>query len=95
MLYGEDIFDAAPGMTRRLNNPRSTRKSRLVDNRGMGKRTVEVMPINTRLTSEEKRDLFAVADSYSNFKEEPADQQNVPAVSEEELEALLKEFLAT
>ena len=95
MLYGEDIFDGAPGVTRQLNNPGSSRKSRLAENNSRSKRTVEVMPINSRLTSEEKRDLFAIADSYSTEQEEEVSQQNFPAVSEEELEALLKEFLTT
>ena len=95
MLYGEDIFNSVPGTTRQLNSPRSVRKKRLVDNNSRNKRTVEVMPVGVRLTPEEKKDLFAVTDSYSRVKEEPADQQNLPSVTEEELEELLKEFLAT
>lgn len=96
MLYGEDIFNSrVQGAARQLNSPRSVRKNRLVENNSRNKRTVEVMPVGVRLSPEEKRDLFAVADSYSHMKEEPVNQQNSSPVAEEELEALLKEFLAT
>ena len=95
MLYGEDIFDNAPGMTKPLNSPKRTRKNRLAENTGRSKRTVELMPIGGRLTQEEKRDLAAVADSYSDMKEEPDGVQGISSVTEEELEALLKDFLAT
>lgn len=134
MLYGEDIFNSMPGAGRPLSTNRSARKNRLVENNGRNKRTLEVMPVGsrlapekkipmdsklapeekilmgsklaseeklsmgsglTRLTPEEKKDLFAVADSYSYMKEESDDRQSIPPVGEEELEALLKEFLAT
>lgn len=93
MLYGEDIFDA-PGMTRRLSRGGSFRENR-TGNVGKSRRTVELMPIGGRLTPEEKRDLSAVADSYSERAEALNEQDRSPSVTEEELEALLKEFLAT
>ena len=131
MLYGEDIFNSAESVARPLNSPGNTRKKRIVENSSRNKRTVEVMPMGSRLTAEEKtstgnrqtaeekmpmgsrqtlggkmpmgsrltpeekKDLFAVADSYAHMTEEPDDWQNIPPVGEEELEALLKEFLAT
>ena len=95
MLYGEDIFDNAPGVTKQLNSPKRTRKNRLVENAGRSKRTVELMPIGGRLTQEEKRDLAAITDSYPDMEEEPAYEQGISSVTEEELEALLKDFLAT
>lgn len=95
MLYGEDIFNSVQGATRQLNSSRRVRKNRLVENNSRNKRTVEVMPMGVRLTPEEKKDLFDVADSYSNMKEEALNQQSIPPVAEEELEALLKEFLTT
>lgn len=137
MLYGEDIFNNTQGAARQLNDTRSMRKNRLVENSSRNKRTVEVMPmgsrlmpegktpvgsrltrlspeekmfigsrparlspeekipVGSRLTPEEKKDLFAVADSCTHMEEEPDDRQRIPPVGEEELEALLKEFLAT
>lgn len=99
MLYGEDIFDAVPGMTKRLDNSgglRGARKSR---------KTVELMPIGGRLSPEEKRDLLAVADRFAGRKVgsefdsedyvEPKEDTNSASVTEEELESLLREFLAT
>ena len=55
----------------------------------------EKIPLGSRLTPEEKKDLFAVAESYTRMEDEPDDRQSIPPVGEEELEALLKEFLAT
>ena len=107
MLYGEDIFNSSSGAVKQLNTSRNVRKNRLVENNNRNNRTVEVMPmgnrltpeekmpVGSRLTPEEKKDLFAVTDGYSYMKEEPDDRQSAFPVEEEELEALLKEFLAT
>lgn len=105
MLYGEEIFDGVPGVTKRLSSPqnlRSARGSSYID--GRGKKTVELMPISGRLTPEEKRDLRAVAEQFGENREEPGQSrqdQEAPmdspgrtSASEEELEALLREFLA-
>lgn len=105
MLYGEEVFDGVSGMTKRLGSPqnlRSARGSSFTD--GRGKKTVELMPISGRLTPEEKRDLRAVAEQFGENREEPGQSrqdQEAPkdslsrtSASEEELEALLREFLA-
>lgn len=105
MLYGEEIFDNAPGVTKRLSSPQNLRKGRgssFAD--GRGKKTVELMPINGRLTPEEKRDLRAVAEQFEENRDElgrsrmsqevSEDSQSRTSASEEELEALLREFLA-
>lgn len=105
MLYGEEVFDGVSGMTKRLSSPqnlRSARGSTFTD--GRGKKTVELMPISGRLTPEEKRDLRAVAEQFGENREEPGQSrqdQEAPkdslsrtSASEEELEALLREFLA-
>lgn len=105
MLYGEEIFDNAPGVTKRLSSPQNLRRGRgstLAD--GRGKKTVELMPINGRLTPEEKRDLRAVAEQFEENRDEPGrstmsqetpgDSQSRISTSEEELEMLLREFLA-
>lgn len=96
MLYGEEVFADAPGVTKRPKESGNRRKK--------SPKTVELMPITGKLTQEEKRDLYAVAERFAGIKEESArnkkDQENMedgtgqPAVSEEELESLLREFLA-
>ena len=103
MLYGEEIFDGGPGRSRRGNvagglkgekaGPRDQEK---------GKRTVEVMPIRNRLSPEEKRDLLAVAERLAEGRpeaghigQEPEEPEETgQASSGEELETLLREFLA-
>lgn len=98
MLYGEEVFASAPGVTKRLKES---------DSRRLGKKsrkTVELMPIAGKLTQEEKQELFEVAERFAGIKEETARNSQVqgsmengtsqPAVSEEELETLLREFLA-
>lgn len=96
MLYGEEVFADAPGVTKHPKESGNRRKK--------SPKTVELMPITGKLTQEEKRDLYAVAERFAGIKEESArnkkDQENMedgtgqPAVSEEELESLLREFLA-
>lgn len=105
MLYGEEIFDNAPGVTKRLSNSRSAQRGRISSpGSRRGKKTVELMPINGKLTPEEKRDLLEVAEHFAGRGEEPdhnrqrqeteEDRINQSPASEEELEALLREFLA-
>ena len=105
MLYGEEIFDNAPGVTKRFSSSQGAQRGRVSSPRsGRGKKTVELMPINGRLTPEEKRDLLEVAEHFAERGEEPdrnrqrqemgEDRINQPPASEEELEALLREFLA-
>ena len=91
MLYGEEAFGDAPGMTRRLKggNIRGGRSG--ARTAGRKKKTLELMPIGVKMTPEEKRDLLAVADRYTESEEQQAES----AVTEEELEALLRDFLAT
>ena len=94
MLYGEDFDASRYGSAKRLGGERG-RKNR---------RTVELMPIRGKLTPEEKRDLLTVTEGLSgqfgkDGQEESAEaQSNVRrgiSAAEEELEALLKEFLMT
>ena len=104
MLYGEEM-DNVFGTTRRLNERENPRGSRVGTGGRKGKKTVELMPINGKLTPEERRDLLAVADRFtgvgresSSDTEGTADTGNAydsTPVREEELEALLREFLAT
>lgn len=105
MLYGEEIFDNAPGVTKRLSSSQGSKRGRTGPAIGRrGKKTVELMPINGRLTPEEKRDLLAVAEHFAEHREEPGgvvrdredaeDRINQPPATEEELEMLLREFLA-
>ena len=105
MLYGEEIYAEAPGMTKRLKESENHRPGRLGEGGGKrSRKTVELMPITGKLTQEEKRDLYAVAERFAGIREEPGRNKKVqenmeegtsqPAVSEEELESLLREFLA-
>lgn len=104
MLYGEEI-DNVFGTTRRLNERENPRGSRVGTGGRKGKKTVELMPINGKLTPEERRDLLAVADRFTGVgKESSSDTEGTAdtgktydstPVREEELEALLREFLAT
>ena len=105
MLYGEEIFGNSPGMTKRLGrgNIRDVRSG--VKNGRKSKKTVELMPIGGRMMPDERRDLLAVADRFADSRAdrgydadtyiEAEEHSGSPAVTEEELEALLREFLAT
>lgn len=106
MLYGESIFEPSPGVTRHLGGSGVIRDDRLGDwGVRRRRRTVELMPIGNRLTPEEQRDLSAVTDprlgAGEDFnyieqpKDTPDDAQKQSAVTGEELEMLLKEFLTT
>lgn len=98
MLYGEEVFASAPGVTKRLKESESRRLGK------KNRKTVELMPISGKLTPEEKQELFEVAERFAGIKEETVrnrpvqgsleDGTSQPAVSEEELETLLREFLA-
>ena len=106
MLYGEEIFDSSPGVTKHLSDTKGSRRGRINPPISVkrGKKTVDLMPINGRLTSEEKRDLLAVAEHFSEYGEEAGrnrqnqetvgDRTNQAPATEEELEELLREFLA-
>ena len=104
MLYGEEM-DNVFGTTRRLNERENPRGSRVGTGGRKGKKTVELMPINGKLTPEERRDLLAVADRFTGVGQESSSNTEGTAdtgkaydstpVREEELEALLREFLAT
>ena len=104
MLYGDEI-DNVFGTTRRLNDRGNQRGGRTGTGSRKGKKTVELMPINGKLTPEEKRDLLAVADRFTGTRQEASSNTEGTAgagkpydstpVREEELEALLREFLAT
>ena len=104
MLYGEEI-DNVFGTTRRLNERGNPRANRAGTGSRKGKKTVELMPISGKLTPEEKRDLLAVADRFTGTRQEASSDTEGTAdagktydstpVREEELEALLREFLAT
>lgn len=104
MLYGEEM-DNVFGTTRRLNDRRNQRGSRAGTGSRKGKKTVELMPISGKLTPEERRDLLAVADRFTGTRQEASSDTEETAgagktydstpVREEELEALLREFLAT
>lgn len=105
MLYGEEIFGNASGMTKRLGsgNIRDGRSG--VKNGRKSKKTLELMPIGGRMTPDERRDLLAVADRFkdsradrvydSDHNGEADEHVGTATVTEEELEALLREFLAT
>lgn len=107
MLYGEEVVESVQGVTKRLNGRGNPRSGRISAGGGIkGKKTVELMPISGRLTPEEKRDLLAVTDCYTGAGQESAPDaksydngesrlDNTPPVREEELEMLLREFLAT
>lgn len=98
MLYGEEVFASTPGVTKRLKESESRRLGK------KSRKTVELMPITGKLTQEEKQELFEVAERFAEIKEETArnrqaqgsieDGTSQSAVSEEELETLLREFLA-
>ena len=104
MLYGEEI-DNVFGTTRRLNERRNPRGSRVGTGGRKGRKTVELMPISGKLTPEERRDLLEVADRFTGTRQESASEAEGMAgagktydstpVREEELEALLREVLAT
>ena len=106
MLYGEEIFESAPGVTKRLSETKGSKRGRVKPpiSAKKGKKTVDLMPINGRLTPEEKRDLLAVAEQFAEHGEElgrsrqnqeaAEDRADQPPATEEELEALLREFLA-
>lgn len=104
MLYGEEIFENIPGMTKRLNSAGNVRNSRIGALNGKkNKKTVDLMPIGGKLTPEEKRDLLAVAERFAENREEPDHEDQVQEKAEdnvsqppteEELESLLREFLA-
>lgn len=104
MLYGEEIFENMPGMTKRLNSAGNVRNSRIGALNGKkNKKTVDLMPIGGKLTPEEKRDLLAVAERFAENREEPDHEDQVQEKAEdnvsqppteEELESLLREFLA-
>lgn len=104
MLYGEEI-DNVFGTTRRSNERGNPRGSRVGAGGRKGKKTVELMPINGKLTPEERRDLLAVADRFTGVGQESSSDTEKTAetgktydstpVREEELEALLREFFAT
>ena len=105
MLYGEEIYDDLPGMTKRLGNGKSPRGGRLGAGGRVNRKTVEFMPIGGKLSLEEKKDLLDVADRLSDLRTENRSEgqessknrenPDVTAVTEEELETLLREFLAT
>lgn len=98
MLYGEEVFANVPGVTKQIKESESRRLGK------KSRKTVELMPISGKLTPEEKQELFEVAERFAGIKEETArnrqaqgimeDGTSQPAVSEEELETLLREFLA-
>lgn len=98
MLYGEEVFTNASGVTKRLKESESRRLGK------KSRKTVELMPITGKLTQEEKKELFEVAERFAEIKEETTrnrqaqgsieDGTSQSAVSEEELETLLREFLA-
>lgn len=113
MLYGEEIFESVPGVTKRSVNTGKSRNRKSngkigvsnidVSNSAKGKKTVELMPIGDRLTPEEKRDLIAVAEEFAEDGEGNAHGRQTPEYMEEEtgqtpsgeeLESLLREFLA-
>lgn len=104
MLYGEEIFGDMPGMTKHLNNAGNVRNGRTgVQNGRKNRKTVELMPIGEKLSPEEKRDLLAVAERFAGNKEESDHDDRVQegaednvrrTPGEEELETLLREFLA-
>lgn len=104
MLYGEEIFENIPGMTKHLNDAGNVRNDRIgAQNGKKGKKTVELMPIGGKLSPEERRDLFAVAERFAGIKEksddddqaqEEAGDKESQTPTEEELETLLREFLA-
>ncbi len=104
MLYGEEIFNTDSGMRRRAGGRRDRGRSGAQGAR-KSKKTVELMPIGSRMTVDEKRDLLAVADRFANSRADRAysgspigeggEEGAAGAVSEEELETLLREFLAT
>ena len=107
MLYGEEIFDSAPGAVKAFGSSNSGRRGKNRISAGeKKKKTVELMPISGKLTPEEKKDLLAVAERFSDRNgedglsgkerrsaEEEADRSHAFA-SDEELETLLREFLA-
>lgn len=99
MLYGEDFDGGRRGVAKSSGGEQAA-KSAARKNR----RTVELMPIKGRLTPEEKRDLMWVADDFSirpgnestkEIARPQGGEKEAPSVTEEELEALLREFLFT
>lgn len=101
-LYGKGDYEGTAEMVQRLNNG-----GRLEDIRSAGrkgKRTVELMPIGSRLPRADELSRADFAEPEENKTAAGAEQQrnkenadnmpeNTSAVTEEELEALLKEFL--
>lgn len=104
MLYGEEIFENMPGMTKHLNSAGNVRNGRIGAMNGRkNKKTVDLMPIGGKLSPEEKRDLLAVAERFAENREEQGHEDQVKEKvennvsqppTEEELESLLREFLA-
>lgn len=104
MLYGEEVFGNAPGAAKARSGSQSPRRGRNRPAADVGKKkTVELMPISGRLSPEEKRDLLEVAERFTDRKEESRrsgkeqvaeEKADGPSASEEELETLLREFLA-
>ena len=104
MLYGEET-DNMLGTTRRLNEKGNPKGRKADTGSRKGKKTVELMPISGKLTPEERRDLLAVADRFADARQEASSDVDETAgtgktydstqVREEELETLLREFLAT
>lgn len=87
MLYGEAAYREAVGSTGRLD-ARGRKKPGVGTAGRRERRTVELMPITGKATPLDRPNR----DSRSEESRQPADSA---AVTEEELEALLKEFLAT
>lgn len=104
MLYGEEIFENMPGMTKHLNSAGNVKNGRIGAMNGRkNKKTVDLMPIGGKLSPEEKRDLLAVAERFAENREEQGHEDQVKEKAEdnvsqppteEELESLLREFLA-
>ena len=104
MLYGEEM-DNVFGTTKRLNERGNSKGSKAGSGSRKGKKTVELMPISGKLTPEERRDLLAVANRFTGTRQESSSDAEGTAgagetydstpVREEELEELLREFLAT
>lgn len=123
MLYGESVFEERKGAYGRIQGGRkdrskSRRNAKAVTARSEGRKTVELMPIGSRLTVgagalaaggedsaavlQETEEPLQAAGPFCQDADEPLNpvnpgpsQEDPAAVTEEELEALLKEFLTT
>ena len=100
MLYGESVFEEKRESRAISNRGRRRRGSRGTVIRPEERRTLELMPIGNRMAAggEELADMEPPSPEPAFVPSAPSESSQLPdsaAVTEEELEALLKEFLTS